>query len=135
MKPFPLQQCEQQALCIFDIFAAHRDERLLAKLKEEKTSVVFIPASCTDQLQPLDLKVNKQFKSYLCEEFNQWYAGEIYKCIRDQQKLNEIKIDLRASVQKPIHAKWLVTAVEKISRNQDLIRSSFQAAGISKDTE
>ena len=81
------------------------------------------------------LAADKQFKNYLHEEFNKRYAGEIHNCIRDQQKLDEIKIDLRASVLNLIHAKWLVIAVEKISRNQDLITGSFQATGINKDAE
>ena len=49
----------QPALTLFDVFAAHRCETVLHKLRSNNILYVFIPASCTGELQPLDLTVNK----------------------------------------------------------------------------
>ena len=52
-------------LAIFDIFAAHRCESLLEKLRANNIRVVYIPAGCTGELQPLDLTVNEAYKAEL----------------------------------------------------------------------
>jgi hypothetical protein len=52
----------QMALAIFDVFKAHRSDKLLALHKKSRIAVVFVPASCTDKLQPLDQRINKKYK-------------------------------------------------------------------------
>ena len=68
-----------------------------------------MPAGCTGQLQPLDVAVNEPFKAHLKELFSLWYAERVRM---DGQLVEEIKIDLRASVIKPIHFRWLVDNME-----------------------
>ena len=68
----PLKQHKQKAPCIFYIFAAYRHESVLAKLKEN-IDVVFVPTSCTDMLQHLDVAINKSFKDYMKAAFNTHY--------------------------------------------------------------
>ena len=38
---------------------------------------VHVPNCCTDQLQPLDVSVNKSVKSFLCEKFSVWYGEQV----------------------------------------------------------
>ena len=45
------------ALALFDVFAAHRCDSVLGKLRQHHIHQVFIPAGCTGQLQPLDVSV------------------------------------------------------------------------------
>ena len=51
---------------------------VLEKLRIENVEVVFIPANCTSELQPLDLSVNKPMKDHLKTKFTQWY---VYTCM------------------------------------------------------
>ena len=53
---------DHPALAIFDVFAAHRCSNVLAKLQENSIHQVYVPASCTGELQPLDVGVNGDFK-------------------------------------------------------------------------
>ena len=48
----------QKALLILDVFAAHRTDAVLNQLKSAGVVLLFIPANCTGELQPLDLSVN-----------------------------------------------------------------------------
>ena len=86
--------------------------------------------SCTDFLQPLDIKVNKLFKDLLKAEFNEWYLAEIFKALESGTVITDVKIDLRSSALKPIHAKWMVFAVNQLSDHKDIIKTAFEAAGI-----
>ncbi|CAG2245495.1 unnamed protein product [Mytilus edulis] len=61
---------KQPALAIFDVFSAQIDVLHRANIKV---------AGCTDQLQPLDLRVNKVYKDILRAKFQDWYADEVAK--------------------------------------------------------
>ena len=52
-------------LAIFDVLAAHRCDSVLQKLSANHIHQVFVPISCTDELQPLDLSVNNEFKALM----------------------------------------------------------------------
>ena len=54
-------------LCVFFyVLATHRWETLLNKLQQNNIHVVFVLASCTDQVQPINLAFNAAFEQYTC---------------------------------------------------------------------
>ena len=53
------------ALLVFDTFKGHLKEEVLAKLTENNISYVVIPSSHSSQIQPLDVCLNKPFKTYI----------------------------------------------------------------------
>ena len=61
----PLAQCNQRAVALFDIYKAHQSPSLLRKLQENIITPLFVPAVCTNRLQPLDLTVNHEYKRTL----------------------------------------------------------------------
>ena len=89
------------ALAIFDVFKAHRGDRLLALLKKNGVSVVFVPASCTDKLQPLDQTINKKYKEEIKKHFQFWYSEMIAgqqlrdKNVTEDDECQSVKIDLK----------------------------------------
>ena len=103
------------ALALFDIFAAH-----FQSLEKNR---IFIPASCTGELQPLDLTVNQVFKQELKACFIRWYADLVKKQLEDGVQLENIKPDLHI-----LHARWLIEAVSHLS--SDVIIEGFVKAGI-----
>ncbi|CAG2215564.1 unnamed protein product [Mytilus edulis] len=121
---------KQPALAIFDVFSAHRHASVLDALHRANIKVVYVPAGCTDQLQPLDLRVNKVYKDILRAKFQDWYADEVAKFLKKKRKLDKFEIDMRLSVIKPLHARWLVKTQKQLETKNDLIRSAFEAAGI-----
>ena len=115
------------ALAIFDVFAAHRCSSVLKKLSEHHIHQVFVPACCTSELQPLDLS---ELKALMKNSFSRWYAGEISDALGENQSLSEIKVDLRASIIKPRHANWLITAIITLQGKTACIVKDFEKAGI-----
>ena len=77
---------KQPALAIFDVFSAHRHASILDALHRANIKVVYVPAGCTDQLQPLDLRVNKVYKDILRAKFQDWYADEVAKFLKKKEK-------------------------------------------------
>ena len=114
---------KQKALLLLDVYKCHRDEDLLKLLKDKGIVCVYIPASCTGELQPLDLTVNAKFKFIMKELFIEWYAAKV-------DGNPDTVVDLALSVVKPLHAKWLINAMSQLTERRSLIQSGFTKAGL-----
>ena len=119
---------EQRALVIFDQFKGQLTDRFLKLLEQSNLSVVTIPAHCTDRLQPMDVSVNKAVKSFLQNEFQEWYSQTI--CQQLNEGTSVTPVDLRLSVIKPLGAKWMIKLYDYMRLNPDIIRNGFKGAGI-----
>ena len=113
---------DQPALVLFDVFAAHRCDSVLAKLKSHNIHQVFVPAGCTGELQPLDVGFNQEFKELMKNSFSRWYAEEVREAMELGVAINDVKVDLRATVVKPLHANWLISSLTALSNETDLSR-------------
>ena len=121
---------DQPALALFDVFAAHCSHRVLDMLKSNNIHQIFVPASCTGELQPLDVGINDQLKTLLKQEFSRWYANEVQEALKKGVAISDIKVDLRASLMKPLHANWLICAISTLSDKCDAIKNLFETVGI-----
>jgi hypothetical protein len=122
----------QKSLCIFDVFRAQMGENFLEYLAEHNIKVVFIPACCTDRLQPLDVSVQKAVKNRLRMSFENWYSEEIVSQLNELEDSETVvnPVDLSLTKLKPLSAKWLVQMFQHIKNKPDIIRSGFSEAGI-----
>lgn len=71
--------------------------------------VVLFPSTCTDQLQPLDLSINKPAKDHLKKKFTEWYAHKVTEQINSGKRPDEVSLDTKLAVVKEIGASWLVS--------------------------
>ena len=69
---------------------------------------MFIPAGCTNKLQPLDVGVNDRLKNLMKNSFTRWYANEVEEAMDHGICMSEIKIDLKASLMKLLNANWII---------------------------
>ena len=117
----------QHAVAVFDVFRAHRCEEVLDALSKARIQHVFVPAGCTE-LQPMDLSVNGELKTALKNEFTNWYADKIAKDVQDDASK---KVDLRISILKPLHAKWLCKVFHDLKSKKDHILLGWKKSSIS----
>ena len=68
---------DHRALVIYDKFEGQCTPAILQLLDENNIDTVYVPANCTDRLQPLDITVNKSAKNFMREQFHRWYAEQI----------------------------------------------------------
>ena len=119
---------DHSVLVIFDAFKGQYTENMIALLEENNIEHVLIPANCTDQLQLLDLSVNKSVKEFLRGCFQEWYSSQISKHLDEGTKFESA--DLRLSVMKPSAAHWLVEFHDYFRLNPSIIINGFREAGI-----
>ena len=126
-------QADQWGLAIFDLFRAHQSDSFTKLLHQHHIRSKFVPASCTGELQPVDLSGNKQFKDGLKSRFSSWYADKITWQLLDTEEndsSNPLKVDLRLSYLKPTHAHWILESWEELKKNHDHITRGWSLAGI-----
>ena len=77
-------------------------------LTEANIMFIYVPASCTSELQPLDKSINDLYKKELKQYFIDWCASEV----KDElDKGEEVDISLKTSVIKELHANWIISTV------------------------
>ena len=81
--------------------------------------IVIVPHNLTNKFQPLELSVNKAAKAYVSEKYNVWMANEISKQIKEGIAPPDVKVSLKLSVIKPLHAKWIVDLHRHLKADKD----------------
>ena len=106
----------QPALVLFDVFKGQCQEEIFQILEDNNIYYVIIPANCTDQLQPLDLSVNKPAKDSMKPKFQMWYGDLIYEQL--QQNISE-PVNMHLSVMKPLSAHWIIDTKHRLHEQTD----------------
>lgn len=67
------------------MFAAHCYVSVLMELSSNHIYQVFVLASCTRELLPLNMSVNDVFKALMKDSFAKWYAHEVETALDEGQ--------------------------------------------------
>ena len=122
-------------LLISDVFKGQWTDKVKDLVRESKGKMVPVPSNWTNYFQPLDLTVNKSCKDFSRQEAQSWYTNEIVEQMQQGKKPHEIKVDVRISIVKPLHAKWIVKFYDYIRSNPDLIRNGWRKSGIMENLQ
>ena len=127
-----LQNPNQEALLIMDVFRGQITDVVTDCLKENNIYVVLVPNNMTHLFQPLDLTVNKHCKSFLKNRFSEWYSHQIENQLAAGKKIEEIDIKFKLTTIKPLHAKWVVEYYNEMTSQpgEEVIVNGWKASGI-----
>ena len=65
-----------------------------------------------------DLTVNREAKKFMKDQFTSWFSAQIQSQLDSGMVLNDVDVDLRLSVLKPIHATWIVSMYNHFSSSE-----------------
>ena len=111
-------------LLICDVFKGQWTEAVKNVVKESNGKMVSVPNNWTNYFQSLDLTVNKSSKDFLRKEAQSWYSQEIVEQMDAGKRSDQIKVEVRVSVVKPLHAKWIVKYYDYARTKPQLITNS-----------
>ena len=103
---------------IFFLYRAHITSKVKQRFREINTIPVVIPGGCTSKIQPLDVCLNKPFKSYV----RRYWSDYIMQNGMHQSK---IKPPTREIV-----TYWISKGVKQLQENRDMVINSFNVCGI-----
>ena len=109
----------ENSLLTFDAFSAQKTDEVEAKLVENKSDILMIPAGCTSKCQPMDVCINKPFKAILRKCWVEYVAEMI------EEKHDQIPPPSRQHM-----VDWVEKAYNAISSDIDMIKRSFDVCGI-----
>ena len=69
---FTFSDAGKNSLLVLDMFRGHLHEKCKRMMKEDNITPAVIPGGCTSLLQPLDVCLNKPFKTKMHEFWCKW---------------------------------------------------------------
>ena len=122
----------QKALMVWDAFKGQKTEAVEQKLTSCNIELVTVPPNMTLFFQPLDLTVNGVAKKYMKKEFFVYYSSSVKQQLDSGKRLEDIDVDFRLTVIKPLHAQWLVNMFNFFTsqKGADVIVKGWKKAGI-----
>ena len=114
-----------ESILRFDTFKAHISASSEAKLGTKKVHASVNPGGCTSIVQPLDVCLNKPFKSLLRHSWQNYMLSETEKLDKENPK-GKIPPPSRQLI-----VDWVEDAWANIKRRKDSIAKSFLVTGIS----
>lgn len=123
----------QKSPLVWDIFRGQKTDKVMSKLSSMSVEAVSVPANMTHFFQPLDLTVNNEAKRFMKERFTKWYAEEVQTQMESGVRTEDIMVDLRVTVIKPLHDTWLIELFNHLSSREgsSYIAKGWEKAGIS----
>ena len=123
---------DQKALLVWDVFRGQMTDKVKERLDELNIECVYVPANMTHFFQPLDLTVNGCAKQRMRKEFVTYYSSAVKQQLDSGKQLEDIEVDFRLSVLKPLHAKWLVELFNFFSstRGKEVIARGWKKSEI-----
>ena len=121
---------EQKWIVIKDVFKGQWTENVKTTISDNNGMMTPVPANMTNHFQPLDLSTNRSCKALLKKEAQQWYASQVSDQLNNDVDQDHIKVDLKISNLKPLHAKWMTKFYDFIRCNPAIVMSGWKKAGI-----
>ena len=120
----------QKILLIFDVFKGHLTSKVNEVMLRNNIVHELVPPNMTSLFQPLDITVNRYAKRYIRNLYSAYYTGEVRKQLDGGVAPCDVKINLKLSKLKPMHAEWLVKLYNDMQGRPELIKKGFDKAGI-----
>ena len=123
---------DQRALLIFDVFRGHMTAKVKEKLNINNIGFVLVPPNLTNLFQPLDVSVNKASKTVIKNCYSKFYRDEVTRQLTAGVNPHDVKVDVRISILKPLHAKWILEVYNRFqsSRGKNVIINGFRKSHI-----
>ena len=123
---------EQWSLIIMDTFKGQDNDEMKRLCAKNNCELVIVPHNLTNKFQPLDISINQSAKKFISHKFNTWYADRVSKQLSNGVSPGDVKVSLKLSDLKPLHARWIVETYNHLKLQNDSIIKGFDAAGITE---
>ena len=120
-------------ILVLDCYATHISEEFIHWCKAEYPLLIllYIPAACTNWLQPLDISFNGTFKFLLRNYAGTWLAEMVTEQLRQANNdPSQVKLDVRLSVLKKPFAQWNAAVLEEMDKRTAVIKRGWDESGM-----
>ena len=111
---------DHPALAILDSFKGQTTPAIFSILRSHNIIAVQVPPNCTDKLQPLDVSLNEPVKDEMKKRFQMWYAHQVQQQLQEGVPVNQVKVEMPASLMKNQSASWIISTWEVLKSRPEL---------------
>ena len=115
-----------------DTFKGQDNKEMKRLYAKNNCELVIVPHNFTNKFQPLDISINQSANKFISDKFNAWYADRVSKQLSNGVIPGDVKVSLKLSDLKPLHARWIVEIYNHLKHQNDSIIKGFDAAGHSE---
>ena len=126
---------EQFSLIIMDAFKGQDNVEMRSLCLENNCELVIVPHNLTNKFRPLDITINQKAKKFISHKFNKWYAERVSSQLRKGISPGDVKVSLKMSDLKPLHAQWVLEMYSYLKHQKESIVKGFEKAGITEALE
>ena len=117
MEAMSLNSATTYWVLLWDVYSSHRDAALLASLKRKYPYLIilFVPASCTSALQPLDVGFNSDFKAIITALACAWLSAFITGLLKTGTSADDIVLPTKKTELVAPFCAWVAGACEQMT--------------------
>lgn len=112
---------KRKALLVIDSFSAHESTEFIEEARKNNVHVAIIPGGCTSKIQPLDVCLNKPFKSILRRKWLEYIESVV------EEDRNPTKLP---SPSKETCCDWIMDGLQYFEEKERMVEQSFKVCGI-----
>ena len=101
-------------------------------LKKHDIIAIHVPNNHTNLFQPLDISVNKSAKCFIADKYQDWHAEKVLQQLNRSVAVHNVKVDVKLSIMKPLHAKWITEMYHHLKRSKQIEISGFRNVHITE---
>ena len=111
-----------------DCYSVHISADFLTWAKRTYPNLIllFIPATFTAWLQPLDISFDWVFKAFLCCAAARWLSSYVAEKLRLDQDPTKVRLDVCLTTIRPLPCDWAAEALREMSKHQDVINRGWK---------
>jgi hypothetical protein len=118
----------------WDVYTSHRDPGLLARLRKKypRLIILFVPATCTSELQPLDVGFNYDFKAFITALACAWLSLQVTKQLEAGVAPEQVQVPHKKSELVAPFCGWLASACRKMNSAEKIAttRRAWEKTGV-----
>ena len=99
---------EQQSLIIMDTFQGQDNNTLKELCSKSNCEIAIVPHNLKGKLKPLNISVSKAAKSFMQNQYKDWFSNEVSVQLKKGIGPSDIKIISKLSNLKSSHTSWIV---------------------------
>ena len=115
----------ENSLLSFDAFSAHLTDGVKAQLLKNNSDILQIPASFTSKCQPMDVCLNKPFKSVLRKCWVNYVATVVKRFPDGNSSSSKIPVPTRQQM-----IGWIKEGYGYLVQDKEMVKRSFEVCGI-----
>ena len=78
------------------------------------------------------LTVNRSCKAHIRKSTHQWITNKVQKQLESDKQPENVTIDTKLSIIKPLHGKWVTSFHDSMQTNKSIVTKGWDQAGITQ---